>query len=158
VKLAHLAACVAASVCFPAAWGWTMAFTLEMILINGWMGVLSFRGTVALTLVALVAYLAAGASMVGVAYGDALRVVGFAVGVIWLSRVSNFGQRVRWRLLRLFGSELRRLRGILFDVLPANVAQEMVRRAHLYNPPFARDVFARGGRSATSRSPTKESS
>ena len=168
-----------------------------------WMGLLSFRGTVGLTAVALVAHLTAVGTLVGLTADAALRAVGFAVGVVWLSRASNFrsapgeersalifgrrtnvstscvrqrpkdckqyesfaprvvelkeprkdraslvasvphpvslrppssprrSQRVRWRLLRLFGSELKRLREILFDIIPQEVAKKMV------SPPLA---------------------
>ncbi len=127
LKLVHLAVCIAATARLPAVWGWTLGYTLEMLLLNGWMGVISFRGTVGLATTSCVAYLASAAALVAVRPETVLRAVGFTVGVILLSRSSNLSQRVRWRLLQLYGSALRRLHQILFDILPEGVAREMVR-------------------------------
>ena len=127
VKLVHLAVCVVATARFKAVWGWTMAYTLEMLFLNGWMGLLSFRSAVVLAGCALAVYLAAIAAIITLSPEEALRASGFALGVVFLSRASNFSQRVRWRLLRLHGAELRRMREILSNILPERVSTEMVR-------------------------------
>ena len=58
------------------------------------MGAVSFRGTLALATVALGTYLASAGALVGLRADSALRAVGFAIGVVLLSRSSNFSQRV----------------------------------------------------------------
>ena len=126
VKLMHLAVCIAATAQFPSLWGWTMAYTLEMLFLNVWMGVLSFRSAAVLAGSSLTAYLAAVAAIITLSPEEALRATGFALGMLFLSRASNFSQRVRWRLLRLHGWELRRMQKILSNVLPERVSTEMV--------------------------------
>lgn len=51
----------------------------------------------------------------------------YAMGAVWLSGIADVGRRRRWRLHNLLGIELRQLREKLFDLLPMEVAQKMLR-------------------------------
>jgi hypothetical protein len=61
------------------------------------------------------------------AAGAAAALATLVAGVVWLCRRGHVVRRKGWQAGRVAGAELRRLREILYDLLPTSVAEEMVR-------------------------------
>ena len=126
VKLLHLGFSVAAFAHLRQEAGWTLVFCVDVAFLHCWMGTLSFRNTAILTAVSFAAFTAA---LPGVRSFRALlwvKAVALGFGSVWVSRISNYDQRIHWRMHLLFEDELERLREKIFEFLPPNIAKRIM--------------------------------
>lgn len=131
IKLAHFAASLAGFACFPGD-GWLVTFPVQILLLHGWMGALQFRQ--ALGMIAAAVALDAAAVPAVRSYSSELKMARrliitlmYAVGAALLAWITDGRRRRAWRLRRVYELELGRLRAKLLDLLPADVAEAMLR-------------------------------
>ena len=79
--------------------GWTLVFAADGLLLHCWMGALSFRNTVILTLLAALALVAAGPARRDLQALPLLETLALAVGAVWTARISNYRRVARVRVV-----------------------------------------------------------
>ena len=129
-KVAHVAVSMAAAWKLPAAWGWLVCFSVQVACLDGLLGALPFLATLGLNVTLLVVLVVAIFTLPVHATGAVAYAVSFTlllcVGSALLSRAADMDERRRWLLDFRFQAELRKLRRMLFDLLPAKVASRML--------------------------------
>ena len=129
-KAAHVAASMAAARRLPAAWGWLACFSAQVACLDGLLGALPFRAAAALNIAAFAALAAVVPTLPVLAAGAVARQITFAlllcVGSALFSWAADVEERRRWLLGFRFRAELRKLRRMLFDLLPAKIAGRML--------------------------------
>ena len=129
-KAAHVVASSAAARWLPAAWGWLVCFAVQVACLDGLLCALPFLVTLCFNvslfviLVAMVSTLPVHA-MGAVAYAVLFTLL-LCIGSALLSRTADVEERRRWLLGFRFRAELRKLRRMLFDLLPAKIAGRML--------------------------------
>ena len=126
VKIIHLAFSIAAFAFIKQEEGWTMVFCIDILFLHCWMGTLSFRNTVILTFVSFFAFTAALPAIRQFEILLWLKAVAYVIGSIWTSRISNYSQRIQWRMHLLFEDELERLKEKIFEFLPPTIAKRIM--------------------------------
>ena len=129
-KLAHVGASVAAAFRLPAWWGWLVCFAGEFAVLDGLLCALPFRATLILNASLLVVLVAVVATLpvhsAGAAGYLAVFTLLLSLGGSLLSRATDMEERRRWLLGFRYQAELRKLRRMLFDLLPAKIARRML--------------------------------
>jgi hypothetical protein len=128
---AHVAASVVAAARLPAAWGWLLVFPVELASLQSLVGGLPFRGAVALNLAALATLVGAAGALrdLGASAYHAVAAAVLGSGTALLARGCNVEARTQWRAASRYQEELRTLRRMLLDLLPAKVARQMLAAA-----------------------------
>ena len=126
VKIIHLVFSIAAFSYLKQEAGWTLVFCVDIIFLHCWMGTLSLRNTVILTMVSFVAFTVALPAIREFEVLLWTKAVALGVGAIWVSRISNYNQRIQWRMHLLFEDELERLKEKIFEFLPPNIAKRIM--------------------------------
>ena len=123
LKVAHLAASLAALRELPRLFAWTVFYAAIGAVHSCYLSALSFRTALALLACALAA-VAAAPAVTGVAFTEPflLKLVPYVVAALLVPRQADRTFRAQWRMRRVLAAELRLLQGRLRDLFPREIA------------------------------------
>ena len=102
LKLLHVACCAGGVVVWPGEDGWGLIIATDVLMLQCWMGILSLEKTLLLVGVALITFIAVLESLGRLRYFELVKTVALAAGAVWITRSTNYKQRIYWRLHHLF--------------------------------------------------------
>ena len=130
LKVAHLAASLAALRELPRLFAWTVFYAAIGAVHSCYLSALSFRTALALLACALAA-VAAAPAVTGVAFTEPflLKLVPYVVAALLVPRQADRTFRAQWRMRRVLAAELRLLQGRLRDLFPREIADRQAQAA-----------------------------